>query len=413
MHNALIYILKRSNMKKLVFFALSAFMTLSVMAQDAPKDAPKPEGYKFTIVKQVPGTSVKDQFRSGTCWSFSGIGFLENELIRMGKGTYDLSEMWLVRNCYAGKAEKYVRLQGNFNFGGGGGFFDLFWVLNNFGLVPESAYTGLNYGEEKHVHGELDAVSKAYVDAIIKNPNKKLSTAWKNGFNGILDAYLGAKPEKFTYNGKEYTPQSFAKELNINPDDYVSITSYTHHPFYKKCILEIPDNWLWEESYNLPLDEMMQVIDNAVNNGYSIAWGADVSEKGFQYNKGVAVVPQTDVANLNNSEKSKWSELTPKERESMIYKLDEPVTEMNITQEMRQVAFDNYQTTDDHGMVIEGIAKDQKGDAFYLVKNSWSTDGVYKGYFYASRSFVAYKTMNFVVNKNALPKEIQKKLGIK
>lgn len=400
-------------MKKFTIFALATLLYAGAMAQEAKKEAPKPEGYKFTVVKQVQGTPVKDQFRSGTCWSFSGIGFLENELIRTGKGEFDLSEMWLVRNCYAAKAEKYVRLQGNFNFAGGGGFFDLFWVMNNFGLVPEEAYPGLKYGEEKHVHGELDALTKAYVDVIVKNPNKKLSTAWKNGFSGILDAYLGTTPEKFSYKGKEYTPQSFAKELNINADDYVSLTSYTHHPFYKKMILEIPDNWLWEESYNLPLDELMQVVDNSLNNGYSIAWGADVSEKGFQYNKGVAVIPQTNVANLSNSEKSKWSELTAKERESMIYKLEEPVSEMTITQQMRQDAFDNYQTTDDHGMVLEGIAKDQKGDTFYIVKNSWSADGIYKGYFYASRPFVQYKTMNIMVHKNAIPKEIQKKLGIK
>ncbi|WP_047450576.1 aminopeptidase C [Alistipes sp. ZOR0009] len=400
-------------MKKFTIFALATLLYAGAMAQEAKKEATKPEGYKFTVVKQVQGTPVKDQFRSGTCWSFSGIGFLENELIRTGKGEFDLSEMWLVRNCYAAKAEKYVRLQGNFNFAGGGGFFDLFWVMNNFGLVPEEAYPGLKYGEEKHVHGELDALTKAYVDVIVKNPNKKLSTAWKNGFSGILDAYLGTTPEKFSYKGKEYTPQSFAKELNINADDYVSLTSYTHHPFYKKMILEIPDNWLWEESYNLPLDELMQVVDNSLNNGYSIAWGADVSEKGFQYNKGVAVIPQTNVANLSNSEKSKWSELTAKERESMIYKLEEPVSEMTITQQMRQDAFDNYQTTDDHGMVLEGIAKDQKGDTFYIVKNSWSADGIYKGYFYASRPFVQYKTMNIMVHKNAIPKEIQKKLGIK
>lgn len=400
-------------MKKFTIFALATLLYVGAMAQEAKKEATKPEGYKFTVVKQVQGTPVKDQFRSGTCWSFSGIGFLENELIRTGKGEFDLSEMWLVRNCYAAKAEKYVRLQGNFNFAGGGGFFDLFWVMNNFGLVPEEAYAGLKYGEEKHVHGELDALTKAYVDVIVKNPNKKLSSAWKNGLIGVLDAYLGAAPEKFSYKGKEYTPQSFAKELNINADNYVSLTSYTHHPFYKKMILEIPDNWLWEESYNLPLDELMQVIDNSLNNGYSIAWGADVSEKGFQYNKGVAVIPQTNVANLSNSEKSKWSELTAKERESMIYKLEEPVSEMTITQQMRQDAFDNYQTTDDHGMVLEGIAKDQKGDTFYIVKNSWSADGIYKGYFYASRPFVQYKTMNIMVHKNAIPKEIQKKIGIK
>jgi len=284
--------------------------------------------------------------------------------------------------------------------------------MNNFGFVPEEAYAGLQYGEPKHVHGELDALAKSYVDVIVKNPNKKLSTAWKKGFDGILDAYLGVKPEKFTYKGVEYTPASFAKSLALNPDDYISFTSYTHHPFYSKFILEIPDNWLWEESYNIPMDEMEQIIDNAINTGYTVNWGADVSEKGFQYNKGVAVIPQTDVAVLSNSEKAKWTELTAKERESMFYNLEKPVVEQTITQEMRQVAFDNYQTTDDHGMVIEGIAKDQLGNKFYLVKNSWSADGIYKGYFYASRPFVQYKTMNIMVHKNAIPLEIQKKLGL-
>jgi len=400
-------------MKKAILLAVAALISVGSFAQkEKKKEEVKPEGYKFTIVKQVPGTPVKDQFRSGTCWSFSGLGFVENELLRMGKGEYDLSEMWLVRNCYAAKAEKYVRLQGNFNFGGGGGSFDIFWVMNNFGFVPEEAYAGLQYGEPKHVHGELDALAKSYVDVIVKNPNKKLSTAWKKGFDGILDAYLGVKPEKFTYKGVEYTPASFAKSLALNPDDYISFTSYTHHPFYSKFILEIPDNWLWEESYNIPMDEMEQIIDNAINTGYTVNWGADVSEKGFQYNKGVAVIPQTDVAVLSNSEKAKWTELTAKERESMFYNLEKPVVEQTITQEMRQVAFDNYQTTDDHGMVIEGIAKDQLGNKFYLVKNSWSADGIYKGYFYASRPFVQYKTMNIMVHKNAIPLEIQKKLGL-
>jgi Aminopeptidase C len=400
-------------MKKLIVLAVAAIFALGANAQkDKKKEEPKPEGYKFTVVKQVPGTSVKDQFRSGTCWSFSGLSFIEDELLRTGKGEFDLSEMWLVRNCYSAKADKYVRMQGNCNFGGGGGTFDIFWVMNNFGFIPEEAYTGLQYGEPKHVHGELDALTKAYVDVIVKNPNKKLSTAWKKGFDGILDAYLGPKPEKFTYKGVEYTPESFAKSLALNSDDYVSFTSYTHHPFYKKFALEIPDNWLNEESYNIPIEDLEQVIDNALNNGYSIAWGADVSEKGFQYNKGVAVIPQTDVAVLNNSEKSKWTELSAKERESMFYNLDHPVVEQTITQKMRQEAFDNYQTTDDHGMVIEGIAKDQRGEKFYLIKNSWNTDNPYKGYFYASRPFVIYKTMNIMVHKNAIPAEIQKKLGL-
>jgi len=401
------------SMKKLVVLAVAALLSFGASAQkDKKKEEAKPEGYKFTVVKQVPATSVKDQNRSGTCWSFSGLGFIENELLRMGKGEFDLSEMWVVRNCYAAKADRYVRMQGNFNLAGGGGFFDILWNMKNYGFVPEEAYTGLQYGEPKHVHGELDALAKAYADVIVKNPNRKISTAWKKGFDGVLDAYLGPKPEKFTYKGTEYTPESFAKNLGINADDYVSLTSFTHHPFYSKFILEIPDNWLWEESYNLPIDEFEQVLDNAINNGYSIAWGADVSEKGFQYNKGVAVIPQTDVAVLNNSEKAKWTELTPKERESMFFNLDHPVVEQTITQKLRQDAFDSQQTTDDHGMVIEGIAKDQRGEKFYIVKNSWSAEGIYKGYFYASRQFVLYKTTGIMINKKAIPAEIQKKLGL-
>ncbi|MDD2636096.1 MAG: C1 family peptidase, partial [Bacteroidales bacterium] len=238
-----------------------SFLTFSLFAQDSEE---KKEVYQFTMEKEVPVTSVKDQYRAGTCWSYSGLGFVEAELLRLGKGDFDLSDLFIVRKVYEHKAEKYVRMHGKTNFSGGGAFHDVFWTIDNFGIVPEANYLGLEYGEDNHVHGELDAVLKAYVDAVLKNPNKKLSTAWFKGYKGILDAYLGEVPEKFNYNGKEYSPISFAKELNIDTDNYINLTSYTHHPFYKPFILEIPDNWLWGQAYNVPLEELIQILDNAI-----------------------------------------------------------------------------------------------------------------------------------------------------
>jgi bleomycin hydrolase len=400
-------------MKKNVFiisFLILAFAGLNLFGQE---DKEKKDVYQFTMEKQVPVTSVKDQYRAGTCWSFSGISFVEAELIRKGKGEYDLADLFIVRKAYEAKAEKYIRMHGETNFGGGGAFHDVFYVMENYGIVPEEQYRGLEYGEDNHVHGELDAVLKAYVDAILKNKNKKLSTAWFKGFQGILDAYLGEVPEHFTYNEKKYTPKSFAEELDFNRNDYINFTSYTHHPFYKSFILEIPDNWLWGESYNLPIEDLMTVMDNAISNGYSIAWGADVSEKGFKWSKGVAIVPADDRPDLDGLERAKWEELSSKEKNELLYSFEKPLKEKGITQEMRQVAFDNYQTTDDHGMLISGIAKDQNGAKYYYVKNSWNTKNIYNGYFYASESFVKYKTMNIVVHKSAIPKDILKKLGIK
>lgn len=397
-----------NRLTKLVVLAL----TMSVSAVMAQEQEPKQEGYTFTMVKEVKTTDVENQHRSSTCWSFSGIAFLETELLRMGKPAVDLSEMFIVRNVYAGKAEKYVRLQGSMNFAGGGSFYDVIETIKKYGIVPEQAYPGLSYGEEAHVHGELDAVTKAYVDAVIKNPNRKLSTAWKAGFDGILDAYLGVRPTTFTYNGKEFNPKSYAESLELKLDDYVYITSYTHHAFYSNFVLEVPDNWAWGGVYNLPLDEFAQVFDNAINNGYSVAWASDVSEKGFSYQNGVAVIPDANLAEMSNSEKSKWTELSSREKEAMLYKFEGPSFEKKITQEMRQEAFDNYQTTDDHGMLIVGIAKDQKGNKYYKVKNSWGTTDKYNGFFFASEPFVLYKTMSIMVHKNAIPKEIAKKLKL-
>lgn len=386
-------------------FMLAAILSSSMYAQDN-------DGYQFTTVKEVKISPVKNQNRTGTCWCFSGLGFLESELLRMGKGEYDLSEMFIVNHSYKDKADKYVRLHGYLNFAQGGSFGDVLYAAKHYGLVPESVMNGLNYGETMHVHGEMESAAANYLKAIIKNPNRKLSTAWKKGFDGIIDAYLGELPEKFTYNGKEYTPKSFAEELGLNIDDYVSLTSFTHHPFYSTFPIEVQDNWRWDLSYNLPIDELMQVFDNAINNGYSIAWASDVSEKGFSRN-GVAVAADIESMERSGSDQDRWLGLSQTQKDQEIKKmLEKPCQEIKVTQELRQEEYDNYKTTDDHGMLIYGIAKDQTGKKFYMVKNSWGTDNKYKGTWYASETFVAFKTMNIVVHKNAIPKEIRAKLGI-
>lgn len=398
-------------MKRLVPFLLFlGLIPMTSMAQEE-KSEPK-EGYVFQITKDIPHTTVKDQYRSGTCWSFSGIAFFESELMRLGKGEYDLSDMFVVRQMYSDKATNYVRMQGKSNFGSGGAFHD---VLNNwkkYGMMPEETYNGLVINEDKHIHGEMDGVLGKYMEAVIENPNKKLTPAWHKGFDGILNAYLGEVPEKFTYKGKEYTPISFASSLGLNMDDYVAITSFTHHPYYSKFVLELPDNWACGQFYNLPLDEMMEVIDYALENGYTVAWAADVSEKGFSHRKGVAVVPTVNTENLSGSELLKWQEMSKAEKEAQMYKLDKPGAEKVITPEIRQEAFDNYETTDDHGMQFVGLAKDQNGNKYYYVKNSWAESNDYKGYFFASVPYVKYKTTNILIHKDAVPKKIAKKLGL-
>ncbi len=355
------------------------------------------QGYIFTIKKEMPCTSVKNQSSTSTCWCFSGISMLESEMIRMGKKPVDLSEMFMVRLTYENKAKMHIRMHGSSNFSGGGEYGDLLTICSDYGIMPETVYPGLNYGENNHNHGELDAVLKGYMEKLIGR--NRLTTAWMSGFKGILDAYLGNLPGSFTWEGKTFTPASFLKETGINPDDYVTFTSFSHHPFYEKFVLEVPDNWAAGLFYNLPLDEMMQVIDYALNNGYTVAWASDVSDKGFSMKEGVAIVPEKD-----------WSEMTPEEIENAF---KAPVKQRSITQEMRQKEFDNYSTTDDHGMHIVGIATDQQGNEYYKVKNSWGETGKYKGFIYVSKSFVALRTTNCMVNKNGVPPEIAKKLELK
>jgi bleomycin hydrolase len=387
------------------------FTSLILSAQDEKKDG---KGYQFTTVTDIPCTSVKDQSRSGTCWSFSGIGFLEAEMIRLGKPAIDLSEMFVVNHSYSDKAEKYVRLHGNLNFSAGGAFHDVTNAIRSYGIVPEEVYKGLNYGEEKHVHGEFDRVLLDQVKVVVENPNKKLTTAWHDALNASIDTYLGKIPEKFNFQNKDYTPKSFAQDVvGLNMDDYVEISSYTHHPFYSKFVIEVPDNWAWGEVYNVPVNEMEEIIDNSILTGYTVAWAADVSEKGFATSKiGVAVIPEVDKENMTDAEIIKWEKQSEKEQNEELYKLDKPGKEKVITQEMRQIDFDNYQTTDDHGMLIVGSAKDQTGTPYYKVKNSWGDYNDYDGYFYASKPYVMFKTTSIMVHKDAIPKSIRKKLNL-
>ncbi len=406
-------------MKKLsLIIALALLFVMNgVLAQDEKKD----EGFTFTTVKELPITSIKNQNRAGTCWCYSGLGFIEAELLRMGKGEYDFSEMYIVHHTYIDRAKAAVRTHGDVSFSQGGSFYDVLYGMKHYGLVPDSEMpAGAMYGDTLSNHTELSAVSDAVVNAIAKGDLKSLQTKdnqplWVKAIEAIHDVYLGKCPEEFTYNGKKYTPKSFYESLGLNPDDYVSLTSYTHHPFYEQFVLEIQDNWRWAQCYNLPLDELMQVFDNAIENGYTIAWGSDVSEEGWLRGKmaGIAVLPDLKAENndLTGSDMAHWLGMSAADRKKEA--MSKPTPQKWVSQEERQAAFDNWQTTDDHGMLIYGTAKDQLGNEYYMVKNSWGKYGQYDGMLYASKAFVRYKTMNIVVHKDALPKDIKKKLGIK
>jgi bleomycin hydrolase len=402
---------------KTSILGLLSVFTLSISAQDTFSNK-KGSDYKFTTVVDLEETDVKNQNRTGTCWSFSSLSFFESELIRMGKGNHNLSEMYIVRNAYIGKAENYLRMYGTFNFGQGGAFHDIPWVMERYGIVPEEAYKGLNYGEDSHNHDEMEAILKAMVVELAKKPQgDKLTPAWKIAFEGVVDAYLGEIPTnveefKFTYEGKEYTPKSYYNSLGLNMDDYVSLTSYTHHPFYKPFVLEVQDNWAMRTGYNLPLDEFTTVMKDALKNGYTFAWGADVSEKGFSYRDGLAINPEDPTTIKTKGSDDKFFNSAGAEKISNAFLA--PVKEKMVTQDERQAAFDSQETTDDHGMHVTGLIKDQDGTEYFVVKNSWGTDNNQcDGYFYASEAYARYKTMNILVHKDALSKDMKKKLGIK
>ncbi len=355
----------------------------------------KKETYEFTMMHQVETTPVKNQARTGTCWSFATTSFVESELIRMGKGEHILSPMWFVRFSYPSKAEKYLRYHGQYNFGVGGQAHDVTNVIKEFGFVPEEIYKGMNIGEEEHNHGEMSSVLEGIMDGVKKNRGGKITPLWKNVLESALNIYLGVPPEQFTYQGNVYTPGGFAEKLGFNPDDYVELTSYTHRPFYTKFDLEIPDNWSKDLYYNLPIDELIMVMENALSNGYSVCWDGDVSEKEFDRKKGTAIIPLDPADNKEGEE------------------ADGPVKEKTITQEMRQESFDNHTTTDDHLMHLTGIAVDQNGTKYYYTKNSWGTkDKKFDGYWYMSESYVRLKTVAIMINKDAIPKDLRTKLGL-
>ncbi|MEZ4935121.1 MAG: C1 family peptidase [Saprospiraceae bacterium] len=345
--------------------------------------------YEFTMVYDCNCSPVKSQGNTGTCWSFATSSFLESELMRLGKPEYDLSEMYFVRTIYQKKAINYLLRQGKAQFSQGGLSHDVITAFKEGGAVPEEVFSGQLNGEASHDHSEMAAVLKGMLDALVNKG--KVSKKWSDGFVAVMDAYLGAPPASFVYNGKNYTPKTFAEHLGINPDDYVSFTSYNHHPFDQKIILEIPDNYANGSYFNVQIDDLLAITENAVKEGYSVAWDGDVSEKGFSAKNGVAILP------------------TDFKREALFEK---PGEEEQVTQELRQKTFLDYTTTDDHLMHITGVAKDQNGTKYYYTKNSWGAISPFQGYVYMSENYFRLKTVGLMVNKNAIPDRIRKRLGI-
>lgn len=355
--------------------------------------------FTFKHVIDLENTDVKNQGSSGTCWSYSTNSFLESEMIRMGKKPVDLAEIFTARCVYTAKAENYVRLHGALDYGDGGACHDVINMYAKYGAVPQSAYSGLNYGTNKNKFGEMQAVLKGMLGALVKNPNGKLTPNWQPAFEAVLDTYLGEYPENFTWNGRQYTPKTFAKEVvGINPEDYVELSSFTNAPYYQQTMLMVPDNWSFDKVYNVKMNDITDIIDNALEKGYTVTWATDVSEKYFSWKNGVAFVPEKD-----------WEDMEEDEQKDLF---NGPKPDRKITAKMRQTAFDNYTTTDDHGMHIVGTAKDQTGKDYYIVKNSWGEKNDYKGYIYVSKPYVQYKTTAFLLHKKAIPSGIRSKLNI-
>lgn len=401
-------------MKKIIALALLAVVATGANAKGKKQPKVDPNKPVFTIVKENPITSVKDQNRSGTCWAYSTLSYFESEILKSTGKTYDLCESFVANKDYMDRAIQVVRYHGDMQFSQGGSAYDVYYVLKNYGICPENAmpFPGSLYGDSLNNFNEFFSLLEPYVEGIATNKASKISNQWKVGFQGILDAYLGKCPENFTYEGKNYTPKSFASSLGLNMDDYVTITSYTHHPFYSQFVVEVQDNWRNPASYNLPMDEMMQIIDNAVMNGYTVAWGGDVSEPGFTRDGLAYMIDAKKMQSLQGSDMARWLGLSAAKRRNLIDSLGCNVPEVQATQEMRQERFDNWELTDDHGMLIYGIAKDQNGKEYYMVKNSWGEAGKYKGTWYMTKTFIAANTMDYMVNKNAIPANIRKKMGI-
>ena len=401
-------------MKKIIALAMLAVVATGANAKGKKQPKVDPNKPVFTIVKENPITSVKDQNRSGTCWAYSTLSYFESEILKSTGKTYDLCESFVANKDYMDRAVQVVRYHGDMQFAQGGSAYDVYYVLKNYGICPEDAmpFPGSLYGDSLNNFNEFFSLLEPYVDGIATSKASKISNQWKVGFQGILDAYLGKCPENFTYEGKNYTPKSFASSLGLNMDDYVTITSYTHHPFYSQFVVEVQDNWRNPASYNLPMDEMMQIIDNAVMNGYTVAWGGDVSEPGFTRDGLAYMIDAKKMQSLQGSDMARWLGLSAAKRRNLIDSLGCNVPEVQATQEMRQERFDNWELTDDHGMLIYGIAKDQNGKEYYMVKNSWGETGKYKGTWYMTKTFIAANTMDYMVNKNAIPANIRKKMGI-
>ncbi|WIL17824.1 aminopeptidase C [Prevotella bivia] len=400
-------------MNKILTLTAAVLFATSVSAADQ-KEAAKANKPVFTIVKENPITSIKDQNRSGTCWDYSTLSFFEAEILKKTGKTYDLCESFVANKNYMDRAKTVVRMHGDAQFSQGGSAYDVLYVLKNYGICPQDAmpFPGSLTGDSLYNFNEFFSVMEPYVKAVATNKAPKISNQWKQGLQSILDAYLGKCPESFTYKGKTYTPKSFAASLGLDWNDYETFTSYTHHPFYTAFPVEVQDNWRQPTSWNLPMEEMMKIIDNAVMNGYTIAWGGDVSEPGFTRDGLAYMVDGKKIQSTKGSDMARWLGLSAAKKKDIIAELGVNVPEVKASQELRQERFDNWELTDDHGMVIFGIAKDQNGKEYYMVKNSWGETGAYKGIWYITKTFIAANTMDFMVNKNAVPKDIRKKLGI-
>lgn len=402
-----------SSLKTAAFLTLmlTFFSASTICAQDKEKETSRL--YQITEITNVPHTPIGNQGSSGTCWCFAGIGFVEAEILRLYGKNFDLSEMFTVRNAWTDKVNRYVRMHGCSTLSQGGEVCDVLYMIDKYGMMPQQDYEGMVIGEKRHAHNEMNDVISAYANAVLKRGNGKLTPVWQDVLPGILDSYLGKVPETFTADGKKHTAKSFARAYPIDPENYIEIASFTHVAYDKPFVVEIPDNWTWTPAYNMPLDDLMAALDHALENGYTVGWAQDVSDKGFSRKEGVGIVPDDDIDKLKAKHPEKYAEMTDREIKDKLYAFEEVVAEKAITPEEHQKAYDNWETTDDHSMLIVGIAKDQNGTKYYKVKNSWGTDNMgYDGYWFCSESYVRLHTIFFTLHKDALPKNISKRLSL-